>query len=67
MIWISVKERLPKNGVPVLVYGVRGYGIAFHTDKSFPTRGEWMGFYDLCNCGKVTHWMPLPELPKEDE
>lgn len=61
--WISVKDRLPE----------RGEVIAFS-----PTYKEYMigrlcessieGIYcrcDGCELYQVTHWMPLPEPPKE--
>lgn len=57
--WISVKDRLPKPIDNVLVY---------HEDGTIEI--EWLyhagdfayeGIY-----GTVTHWMPLPEPPKED-
>ena len=59
--WISVKDRLPKeDGKDVLTYRgedelcielyAQGYGFSF--DDMFQS--------------DVTHWMPLPEPPKED-
>ena len=59
--WISVKERPPENHEPVFVYSKRtGREIACYT-----TSNKW-----ICNDGNyaydVTHWMPLPELPKEE-
>lgn len=73
--WISVKERLPKSiANKVLVYvehedlvGYIGYG---HYEKY---KGVEM-WYDLEHNEQftkrgyaVTHWMPLPEPPKEEE
>lgn len=72
--WIPVTERLPDNNNPVLVYCTNttiGGGYITHIGSfnsgrywflraepgiaTFPVR-EW----------QVTHWMPLPEPPKEE-
>lgn len=64
MEWISVKNELPKKMEYVLLYdskyhvthiGARvdnGYYISLTMDQSRIN---------------ITHWMPLPEPPKEDE
>ena len=55
--WISVDEQHPDAGEWVLTY-CSGYAKWFELNK-------WCG-----NCWlktmPVTHWMPLPEAPKED-
>ena len=65
--WISVKERLPEPFEIVLVHTPE--------EKLFPTvcegylanYGIWYtGFY-MREPDEVTHWMPLPEPPKEVE
>ena len=65
--WISVEERLPEPGQGVLVYDDCEYmSVADYThDKHFPTVYEFHvnGEYEP----GVTHWMPLPEPPKEDD
>ena len=52
--WISVKDRLPENDDEVAIasgsYMTTGY-----------YDGEWHGMLSY-----VTHWMPLPEPPKEE-
>jgi hypothetical protein len=54
--WISVKDRLPEKGKDVLCVDHRGAFIGCFSD------GIW---YDVDSCNvPVTHWMPLPELPK---
>ena len=54
--WISVDDRLPDKPMRCLVYtkrgGYCGYDITYYNQ----------GFYS--EYSKVTHWMPLPELPK---
>ena len=57
--WISVKDRLPETGKLALVYGSCGaMTVARHI-----TRNDWIvpGMFP-----HVTHWMPLPEPPKEE-
>lgn len=66
MEWISVKERLPEAYKSVLVYirnasGEAGYDITFYCDHLYDTGNRW---YLPVN---ITHWMPLPEPPKEDD
>ena len=56
--WISVKERLPKQGEDVLVYTITNDVRKAHCygDRSwFAEDGVWRW---------VTHWMPLPGMPK---
>ena len=58
--WISVKDRLPIPDTIVLVF-VRGYVEIGWYDGN---HDEWRtGIATLDNC-EVTHWMPLPQLPK---
>lgn len=53
--WISLQEQLPPVNTAVLT---RWRGETFSVDWRFPS-GEWTtGAF-------VTHWMPLPEPPKE--
>ncbi len=66
--WISVKDRIPKRDELVLVYGEDGVFRAY-TDAhdKFPSWqcspiGSYAG--DGCVFG-ITHWMPLPEPPKD--
>lgn len=67
--WISVEDRLPKVGETVLFTGKNSYGNRFITQ-----RGWFDGDFWRRNDGDkvypstpVTHWMPLPEPPKENE
>lgn len=63
--WIPVTERLPKRGKNVLVANKRG--------KQWDIDKAWLSCYGsgFDRCGKrslyhVTHWMPLPQPPKEE-
>lgn len=67
--WIPVTEALPEDGSDVLAYlkyEVGGRIAAANYDK-----GMWqdcvMGGLYRTEEGVVTHWMPLPEPPKEEE
>lgn len=61
--WISVEERLPEKGDVVLTVWRGEIEFARYT----PHRLGWYNLtarYDSPNA--VTHWMPLPEPPKEE-
>lgn len=58
--WVSVKDRLPDEAENVLTYAARPFYDVVYVNRLIDKKnGEWL--YD-----GVTHWMPLPELPKED-
>ena len=58
--WIPVTERLPEPLEDVLVYDPQDNRVA----EAYMTRPkEWVG---VRINHEVTHWMPLPEPPKED-
>lgn len=63
--WIPVTERLPVDWCPVLVM-VREVG-----EPLLGSYRENVWFHERWNTtfidGAVTHWMPLPEPPKEGE
>lgn len=60
--WISVKERLPKEGEKVLVYSRLIPGMPYITTDTCTKAGN----FAYCGArGTVTHWMPLPEPPEE--
>ena len=71
MTWISVCDDLPKEPHEVLVYtpehqniyiaywsGVEGIWMMCAPGICYRTFPQWV---------EITHWMPLPELPKEEE
>lgn len=60
--WISVKERLPIIGQCVLICSEAG-GVAEGCYCIHPN--EWVQFRWNVAKLNVTHWMPLPEPPKE--
>lgn len=56
MDWISVKDRLPEPNERVLAYfpAMRDSEAVIQTSKGWALNKF------------VSHWMPLPELPKEE-
>ncbi len=60
MEWISVKDRLPEDGVQVLQYNPNGW----RTVAGFILQsGAPKGVSIDCLRSNATHWMPLPEPP----
>ena len=61
--WIPVEERLPEHNVFVIV-GYKRYGYAFEGCYS-EEESEW---YDreYSSIANPSHWMPMPEPPKEE-
>lgn len=70
--WIPVTERLPKDGVPVQACYVGYHSRRLRSDllacRHEDTWCYWHG--EPCSYNKckviITHWMPLPEPPKEE-
>lgn len=59
--WISVEERLPKRGAIVLCYTKYFFEVLQWDDDA----EQWVGQYSVNAKHYVTHWMSLPEPPKE--
>lgn len=60
--WISVKEKLPPEDESVLIYTIMGMCVAARwDDRFFVSKTASFVKYD------VTHWMPLPEPPKDGD
>jgi hypothetical protein len=59
--WIKCEDKLPPDQDEVLVCTVSQKGIR-NIDK-----GYWsIDHFIHRGCARVTHWMPLPEAPKEE-
>lgn len=54
--WIPVTERLPEDGVQVLACTKHGKAFSAHCER---------GRFRVSGSVTVTHWMPLPQPPKE--
>ena len=72
--WISVEDRLPEFNVYVLVYAVgkddkKEITITSYTNSMYGLGiTGWIAPWQYFSYNyKITHWMPLPEPPKEDE
>lgn len=64
--WSSVKEQPPKDGQKVIVAFRDGEDVI--VDQAKYSNGE----FDFANWAyvwdeNITHWMPLPEPPKEEQ
>ena len=73
MEWISVKERLPRHGVEVLVLWKTHKNkkqcavAAIWKDKDYGWHFRYndVDGANLLDDSQVTHWMPLPPPPKQ--
>ncbi len=60
MEWINVEDMLPKQGGLYLgAINDEEVDLFFYFEKN-----EWQYYHGL-ETTQVTHWMPLPEPPKE--
>lgn len=58
--WVPVTERLPEEDVRVLVWLSKQDFLYTRIDTDRLINGKWTRWN-----WRVTHWMPLPEPPKE--
>lgn len=67
--WISVKDRLPETRHAVLVYTPHHkniWAVSMHEDGNWYIWSPYGRVYLEPDWhGPITHWMPLPEPPKE--
>ena len=63
--WISVKDRLPERKGKYLVTWLWAYGTEYENKYVdvvfFRGKTHWAKFEKY-----ITHWMPLPDPPKEN-
>lgn len=65
--WISVKERLPIDRLKKYLVAFRDVGGSIvDMARYFPSDGWTCDNWDVPQ-NLITHWMPLPEPPKEVE
>ena len=68
--WIPVSERLPEYFGTFLVAIDEVHGenrVSVDAADFDPYEKSWKTFGYFCAGFKITHWMPLPEPPKEEE
>lgn len=68
--WISVKDRVPEIDKDVLVFdsNTKQCSVRYRLNEFYPDCDEENNKYAWNDQGiinSVTHWMPLPEPPKE--
>lgn len=63
--WVPVTERLPEYGERVLVFGGVTMYVAYY-DKNRYGGESWHKLNSKSHYCNPTHWMPLPEPPKEE-
>lgn len=61
--WISVEDRLPEDDARVLVCDTREDYVSIW---EYFGDGLWFGDEVIWATEDITHWMPLPEPPKEE-
>ena len=66
--WISVEDRLPEPEKEVIILNKRKQvDIDFLTDDFEGGYYWWKSDEAIfCEDDEITHWMPIPQLPKED-
>ena len=66
--WIPVSERMPNHFGDFIVAVKEGTGQRYSDYASYdPYQQKWRTGLMLGRMDEVTHWMPLPEPPKEGE
>ena len=69
--WIPVTERLPEGEELVMIHCKNGAMFVGYCGKQYcDYERRWriktaLNSTKLLNLGRVTHWMPLPQPPKE--
>jgi len=64
--WISVEERLPEPFVSVLVYMPEERPLPTVHEGFLARESMWYANHFDREPMEITHWMPLPEPPKEE-
>ena len=65
--WISVEERLPPPFISVLVHMPGERPLPTVHEGYITGNGKWYAAHFPREADEITHWMPLPEPPKEVE
>jgi hypothetical protein len=70
MDWIAFSDRKPQKSGDVLIFTELGCGIAYYVvGEVTPLQGDRFLYTHLSGMHtipqNITHWMPLPDPPKE--
>ena len=65
--WVSVEDELPDNGVSVLIRSSFGEIFTCRRPVIVNTNKSWESNTGEFNRPKITHWMLLPQPPKEQD
>lgn len=74
MEWISIEDEFPPEGETVLCADIYNSFVSFgklimvahpHGDDTYEFELMYNSSMDMDS--QVTHWMPLPELPKQEK
>lgn len=65
--WISVKDKMPQPGRYVACIAKRNPFSRFMPMVARIEKNGWANPITEQYISEVTHWMPLPEPPKEDK
>lgn len=64
--WISVKDKLPQESKPIIVYNKKTLQVVVAIRRYRKTKGwVWTRNNYMIKREYITHWMPLPEPPNE--
>ena len=63
--WVSVKDRLPEAGGYVVCIAKRNPFSRFMPMVARIEKNGWVNPMTEQYISEVTHWMPMPELPKD--
>ena len=63
--WKATEDSVPKDFVSVLIYIPSEYPLPM-VKEAYLAEGVWVTKTSMFFAKDVTHWMPLPEPPKED-
>ena len=66
--WVAVSDHLPSEDAAYIVHAPSADPESpFTTTAWFDLDGIGWCMLPECWCRAITHWMPLPEAPKEKE
>jgi len=67
--WISVKDKLPEIGDEVLTFNEENcIWLDFYVDLDMgDNTSKPMFWSEKDDLGAITHWMPLPDPPENEE